>query len=429
MDPRFIPLAIAVFAWFTFKVIRIGRRDEKLPPGPPTIPILGNIHLLPPKFPFFRFTEWAQEYGGIFSLKVGNGTIIVVSDMAIVKELLDDRSGETSSRPSLYAVDVVTGRNYLVTATSDDHVWRMGRKAIQPLLAPQAVQAHLPIAEAETAQLLHDILHNPEEFYSHIPRSTLSFMTSVVFGKPAPRHDSPEATLFREYIRQLSKIMSPEAAPVDLVPILNGPYIFGFLEQAEQRIHRGLRNETFIEKILDRQEELGLSREMIPYICGVLLDGGAETSSSFLQSLVLCLVRSPASLRKAQEEIDNVVGDERLPVSSDLEALPYVQAVIKETHRFRPVGPTGVPHATINDCRYREYIIPKGAPVFINVWGIFHDPNIFERPDEFWPDRYLLSHDGTKPGLSKNYSIRASLPFGSGKRLCPGIHLANTNLA
>ncbi|KAF7340735.1 Cytochrome p450 [Mycena sanguinolenta] len=389
MDPRFIPLAIAAVAWFTFKVIRIGRRDEKLPPGPPTIPILGNIHLLPPKFPFLRFTEWAQKYGGIFSLKVGNGTIIVVSDMAVVKELLDDRSGETSSRPSLYAADVVTGRNYLVMATSDNHVWRMGRKAIQPLLAPQAVQAHLPIAEAETTQLLYDILHDPEEFYSHISRSTLSFIASVVFGKPAPRHDSPEATLFREYIHQFSKTVSPEAAPVDLVPFLKyvperwAPWkqlwretrrlqrslYFGFLEQAEQRIHRGLKNETFIEKILDRQEELGLNREMIAYICGVLLDGGAETSSSLLQSLVLCLVRSPASLRKAQEEIDNVVGDERLPVSSDLEALPYVQAVIKETHRFRPVGPTGVPHATSNDCQYREYIIPKGAPVFINVWG------------------------------------------------------------
>ncbi|KAF7340734.1 O-methylsterigmatocystin oxidoreductase [Mycena sanguinolenta] len=313
----------------------------------------------------------------------------------------------------------------------------MGRKAIQPLLAPQAVQAHLPIAEAETTQLLHDILQEPEEFYSHISRSTLSFMTSVVFGKPAPRHDSPEAMLFREYVHQLSKTISPEAAPVDLVPLLKyvpewwAPWkqlwretrrlqrslYFGFLEQAEQRIYRGLRNETFIEKILDRQEEFGLDREMIAYICGVLLDGGAETLSSFLQSLVLCLVRSPASLRKAQEEIDNVVGNERLPVSSDLQALPYVQAVIKETHRFRPVGPTAVPHATTNDCQYREYIIPKGAPVFINIWGIFHDPNIFECPDEFWPDRYLLTHDGAKPGLSNNYSIRASLPFGSGKSL------------
>ncbi|PPQ85604.1 hypothetical protein CVT25_012648 [Psilocybe cyanescens] len=368
--------------------------------------------------------------------------------MKSVKEILDDRSAETSSRPSLYAADVVTEKKYIPLANPDNHVWRMGRKAIQPLVAPQAVLAHLPVAEAETTQLLHDIIHDPEELCHHVSRYTFSFIASVVFGKSAPRHDSPELTHFNDYMRHQSSTVSPEAAPVDLIPILKyvperwAPWkqlwretrrlqrslYFSFLEHAEKKIKSGSKGGTFIENILDRQEELKLTREMVAYIGGILIDGGADTSASLIQSLVHCLIRSPASLRKAQKEIDNIVGYTRLPLASDIPAVPFVQALIKEVHRVRPAAPTGIPHATSDDFEYRGYLIPKGAPIIINVWGIMHDPDLFDRPDEFLPERYMLTPDGTKPGLDKDFTIRSSLPFGSGKRLCPGMHLATTNL-
>ncbi|PPQ89367.1 hypothetical protein CVT25_002009 [Psilocybe cyanescens] len=447
-----------------------------------------------------RFTEWAKEYGGIISLKVTNGTIVVLSDMRSIKELLDDRSIELSSRPAFYGLDVVTGGKHFLTAPSvwgkpphaiirtESHFWKISRKVMQPLVSPQAVQKYLPIEDAETAQLLYDILHSPEvtnvpsfiasirlmarnlhqEFYNHISRTTLSFITSIVFGQPTPRHDSPVAMLFRDFILQFSTTFSPEAAPVDFVPVLKyiperwAPWkklwretrrlqrslYFGLLDDAEKRASSGIKQDTFVEKIMERQAELGLDRETVaygqflhnpPYICGVLLDGGSETSASYLKNFVLCLVKSPASLRKAQKEIDSVIGERRMPVPDDIHNLPYVQAVIKETHRLRPVGPTAVPHASVNDCKYRGYTIPKGTPIFMNICmivsligqikdGVFHDPNIFERTEDFWPERYLLTPDGTKPELPEGLgNIRSTLQFGSGKRLCPGMHLANTN--
>ncbi|PPQ71180.1 hypothetical protein CVT25_004820 [Psilocybe cyanescens] len=427
MDHRFFFLIIFGLFWLICKIARFGRRDEKLPPGPPTIPILGNIHLLPLQFPFLKFTEWAKEYGGIISLKVANGTVIIISDMTIVKELLDERSHETSSRPSLYAADVVTDKNYFALATSDSHIWKIGRKVVQPLMAPQAVQAHLPVVDVETRQLLYDILHHPEEFCSHVSRATLSFVTSVVFGKPTPRHGSTEASLFRAYMRHFSRTVAPAAAPVDLVPLLKyvperlAPWkqlwrttrqlqkslYFSLLEYAEERISTGHRNGSLVESIIDKQVELG-------YIGGIMLDG-AETSASLIQSLVLCLIDSPESLRKAQDETDNVLGDLRFPAAHDIQSLPYVQAMIKEVHRLRPAGPAGIPHATREDCQYRGYTIPKGTPILTNVWGIFHNPDLFERPEEFWPERCLLTPDGTKPGLEKGYTICLSLPFGSDK--------------
>ncbi|PPQ87190.1 hypothetical protein CVT25_015020 [Psilocybe cyanescens] len=449
MYPTLTSLVVLGAAWLIYKLLSIGRRDKSLPPGPPTLPILGNIHLIPPKFTFLKFSEWAQEYGGIISVKVANQTIIVLSDMKSVKELLDDRISETSSRPFLYALDVVTGGNVFSFAPADNHVWKTSRKAIQPLVTPQAVQTHLPISETETTQLLYDILHGPEvDFRSHVSRFAFSFITSVLFGKPAPRYNSPESTQYREYTHQLLKTVSPEAAPVDLIPILKyiperwAPFkqlwretrrlqralYFSFLEHTEQKVTSGNKTGSMIEDVLRRQSELGISRELTGYLGGILIDGGTDTSSALLQSLVLRLMKSPASLRKAQNEVDTVVGKKRLPVSSDVSALPYVQALIKEIHRMTPAGPVGVPHAAFTDCQYREYTIPKGAPIIINIWGIMHDPDLFERPDEFWPERYLLTPDGTRPGIEKDYNIRSTLPFGSGKRLCPGMHLANMNL-
>ncbi|KAH9477256.1 Cytochrome P450 monooxygenase [Psilocybe cubensis] len=118
-------------------------------------------------------------------------------------------------------------------------------------------------------------------------------------------------------------------------------------------------------------------------------------------------------LKQIQFKLDDTHGDSA--------HLPLV-------HRLRSGVPLAIPHAAVDDCQYREYTIPKGAPILMNIWGIFHDPDLFERPDEFWPERYLLTPDGTNPGHKKSYTIRLTLPFGSGKRICPGIHLANTNV-
>uniref|UniRef100_A0A8H7XNQ0 Cytochrome P450 n=1 Tax=Psilocybe cubensis TaxID=181762 RepID=A0A8H7XNQ0_PSICU len=231
---------------------------------------------------------------------------------------------------------------------------------------------------------------------------------------------------FQAYIRNFSKALSPESAPVDLIPPLRyipdfmAPWMklwnetraqqqslyFSFLRCTEQGLDSGSRERCIIQAILARREELGLTREMIAYIGGALIDAGTETISTLMQSLILCLAKNPRCLKKAQEEIDDLIGDKRLPIASDIDELPYIQALIKEVfaqiHRFRPVLPTGLPHAAIHDCH--------GGYTTIQV-------ELFERPDEFWPERYLLTPDGTIPGLDKDYTIRPNLPFGSGKNI------------
>ncbi|KAH6906116.1 O-methylsterigmatocystin oxidoreductase [Coprinopsis sp. MPI-PUGE-AT-0042] len=147
-----------------------------------------------------------------------------------------------------------------------------------------------------------------------------------------------------------------------------------------------------------------------------------NTASSGL-ALVLALAMHPEVQNKAQKEIDTVVGTERVPSFEDLERLPYIQAVVKEVSRWHTVVPLGVPHAATNDDDLNGYRIPAGTLVIANNWAILHDPNVFEEPMEFKPERYLK--DGK---LNTDLLDPMNVAFGYGRRICPGLHLSNAGL-
>jgi len=199
------------------------------------------------------------------------------------------------------------------------------------------------------------------------------------------------------------------------------------LGEMEERLKKGLENGCYMEEIARRQKEFGLTREQMGYLGGALLEGGSDTTSAFLQSVILMLVAFPEVAHKAREEVDRVVGTERPPTIDDWVNLPYLQAFTKELNRFRPIAPMAIPHATTTDEHYGGYLIPKGAAVFMNAWGINHDPDIFEDPENFNPDRYLRSEYGTKPGVDEK-DFRHTLIYGAGRRICSGMHLANNSI-
>jgi len=202
---------------------------------------------------------------------------------------------------------------------------------------------------------------------------------------------------------------------------------FGLLDETKERLRRGEENGSYMEEVLTRQEEFGMNKEITGYLGGVLIEGGSDTTSSYLQSLVLALTAYPEVQRKAHEEIDRVVGEHRMPTLDDLDRMPYIRAMILETHRFRPVAPLFIPHATLAPEEYKGFVIPKGATIFVNAWGIFHDPELYDDPENFIPDRYLLTENGTKPGVDGS-DLRPTFAFGVGRRICPGIHLAQNSI-
>ncbi|KAJ7609443.1 cytochrome P450 [Roridomyces roridus] len=405
---------------------KVGSRESDLPPGPPTLPIIGNLHLFPTKSPHFKFTEWARIYGGIYSLKIGPGTVIVLTDPNAVKELLEKKSGSTSDRPAIYIVELVTRGLHVALARYGD-TWRTLRKTAHSILTAQAAERHLPIQQAEAAQLLYDILCTPKGFFTHGRRYSSSIIMSVLYGKRAPRYETPETTLFFRMWHEWTALLEPGATPpIDLIPLLRffPPWptkwkraatrirawqrdlYFRFLGQTEDRLRRGEPNGSYMEEVVRKQKEFGLDRETAAYFAGALIEGGSDTTSAYLNSFILCMVAHPTFRRERRKKLTEL----KLQI-----------------HRFRPVAPLLFPHAATKSERYLNYMIPNGSTIFVNSWGIFHDPDLYEDPESFLPERFLLTENGTKPGLETS-SLKPTLSFGVGRRACAGIHVAQNSI-
>jgi len=142
-----------------------------------------------------------------------------------------------------------------------------------------------------------------------------------------------------------------------------------------------------------------------------------------VQALFLAMALYPEVQKKAQAEIDAVVGPDRFPGFEDRPSLPYINAVIKESMRWNLVTPLAFPHMATNDDEYDGYYIPKGTIIFGNGWSILHDPKSYNNPMEYQPERYLK--DGK---LNSDMVDPASVAFGYGRRICPGRHLADSSL-
>lgn len=371
----------------------------------------------------------------------------MITNVADVNELMNKQSRATADRPHMHIADAVTNGLNMGMAQYTEQ-WRTHRKAAHTILMPQAVARHLPIQNAEAMQLLQDLLRRPRGFYNAIGRYASSVILSVLYGTRAPRYESPATAAFFKAQHEWECLLEPGATPpIDMIPLLK--YVperfakwkrnvrktrdlqravyFGLLDKTKERMQSGEANGSYMEEILARKQEFGLDYENIGYLGGALIEGGAGSTASYLQSLLMVLTAYPNVQKKAQEEVDRVVGQSRMPKLEDLEHMPYLRAITLELHRFRPVAPLMIPHATITPVEYKGYTIPAGTTIFINAWGIFHDPELYDDPETFNPDRYVLTENGTKPGVDAP-DLKPNFIFGVGRRVCPGVHLAQNSV-
>ncbi|THH28527.1 hypothetical protein EUX98_g5654 [Antrodiella citrinella] len=163
------------------------------------------------------------------------------------------------------------------------------------------------------------------------------------------------------------------------------------------------------------------------YVGSNLMEAGSDTTAVYLQSFISLITAFPDVQERAQKEIDEVIGTSRSPSFADWDSLPYLQAIVKEIHRFRPLAPQLIPHSTTADEHIGQYILPKGSMIFVNIWGINHDPEAFDHPEEFNPERFLHSDLGAREGADCT-GRRNDMVFGSGRRLCPGMEFANNSI-
>ncbi|KAG8914333.1 hypothetical protein FRC02_005036 [Tulasnella sp. 418] len=181
--------------------------------------------------------------------------------------------------------------------------------------------------------------------------------------------------------------------------------------------------------MLEMAKEFDIDEEGLQSLTGALMFGGATTPASFIQFIIYLAAAHPEFQRKVQEELDRVVGSERAPTVEDLPNLPYLSIFLKEVYRFRPLNSLLAPHFSTEDQIYKGKLIPKDSTVVLNIWGICHDPELFEDPETFNPDRFIGSQFGMKPEVDKETDSEVlkrweGLMFGAGRRRCPASQIS-----
>ena len=192
---------------------------------------------------------------------------------------------------------------------------------------------------------------------------------------------------------------------------------------------------SLMDKVLDQVESekaavpgMTYSDHELWFLGGTLTEGGSDTSASIITALVQAMLTNPDVQREAQAEIDAVIPADRSPTWADYASLPYVAQCVKETMRWRPVTPLAFPHALAQDDWVDGYFLPKGTTVIINAWGMQHDTKRYSKPEAFDPEHFAGCTKLAPELANGPWEERDHYGYGAGRRLCPGIHLAERNL-
>ncbi|KYK58906.1 hypothetical protein DCS_00033 [Drechmeria coniospora] len=397
------------------------------------------MHQIPKRGDHIQFQKWAEEYGPIFSLIVGSKTIVVLSSIKAIQELVEDRGSIYDDRPELFLVNKIghgTCRAFVMI--------------IQRGFNQRRIHAYRPLLDMETNKMLYDILTRPETFQAQFCRFSASMVTRVVYGWPVLAiHDARIRQLQAHVCVLFNTMKSVAASLLEYMPILRPALsLFPFLCQGASRVFveeyklmsdlyaasskesgDGHRLEaTICNDVSEAQDKGAVSPLLAAHIGGVLLQAGVETIDHTLSQFVRAMILYPHVQSQARSELDAICGS-RLPTMEDYDSLVFIQCCVKESLRWFPAVPLGFPHKAGRDNEYSGYRIPKDATVILNAWAVHMGDGAFANAMAFDPSRFLNEiQAGVGAANGANLKQRNHLAFGAGRRTCPGMQFANQSL-
>ncbi|KAI0445690.1 cytochrome P450 [Xylaria telfairii] len=417
--------------------------------GPAPWPFIGNLFFFSKLLqdPDNELMKLARRYGGICMLWFRSKPIIVINKAQAAKELLDMRGSIYSDRPQ----DDFRQRAWpwrLVT-TGVGHQFRVLRNIYNTLLNPQQSAKFRKYQDYEAKIMLKDLAEAPSQFLAHTERFALSVIFSAVYGVRLQQLDHPIMTEFYAVWEDMLYYFQPGTLLLDYFPVLQKlppslqPWLKraqalgkresalnrAFLRTLQSQVKENTAPNCFGSELVKIQDKEGIDDEKAMHILAMLIGAGADTTSSVIQSFFKVMALNPGAALTAQKELDRVVGPLRMPSWADEPNLPYVRALIKEVHRWAPVGTLGVPHATSKEDIYLGRKVPKGTVVFPNLSVLSRDPAVYQDPDAFRPERFI--GDNLNASASANHSDfrrRDHFHYGFGRRLCQGIFVAEASL-
>ncbi|KAJ3561809.1 hypothetical protein NP233_g9970 [Leucocoprinus birnbaumii] len=403
------------------------RETFRLPPGPPAS-LLGNAHHIPRTLPWVAFKKLADEYGPLICLWMFRSKTFVLNDYQTATALLDQRSSIYSSRPTFWMSGHLAGRSEVVFLTKTTSPrFKIYRTLLHKTLNPRAIQTYKALQTSECQTLLRGLLETPEKFVIHLRRNAIAVIMNVAYGYEVKSVDDQFVNILEESFKLAVRFV-PEWFPGaafkrlakdvsrEIIRYENIPY-----DWAKAQVSTGSYNESFVSDHLHDQgfaTTQGERESILKWSAAALYAGGGDTTVSVMTTFFFLMVRHPDVQERARAEIDSVLGG-NMATQDDMSSLPYVGAMIKEILRWGPVAPLGIPHAVTQDDEFDGYFIPKDSKVIANIWAMAQDENVYPRPRNFDPTRFLGEHPQLDP---------LKFIFGFGRRICPGMDLAETSL-
>jgi cytochrome P450 len=423
--------------------------NTRIPDGPPGKPLIGNLLDIPPYHSWLKFTEWSKQYGPLYRLNLAGQNHIIVSSEKIANDLLRERGTLYSSRAHLPMATELVSRNMRPLLLPYGETWRTVRKLMHHLTNVSVAATYEPLQEEESLRAVRDLLGGPEKYETVLERYSAGLILRLAYSKAILTGEEPFVRRIMAVVHAVERVASPGAYLVDTFPILMKlPAFMAPFKREGKALHdeeidlfRTLLKEgvecgedNFCATWSSSQELYSLSNDQVAYTIGTLFEAGAGTTAAAMRSFILAMTLHPKEFLILQQEVDSVVGSARLPTFADILNLPRVRAIAKEVLRWRPVTAGGLPHMLIKDDVYK---MPDGTSVFLEAgtcvhpvqWSIHLDEDLYPDADSFRPERWLEPGWPTFKGpLDKFPNLQNFSAFGFGRRICPGINIAERSL-
>ncbi|KAH6786299.1 hypothetical protein C2S52_005851 [Perilla frutescens var. hirtella] len=447
--PYFL-IIVVIISFFTFIFLKFKTRSNPrkstavtLPPGPWKFPLIGNIHNLIGDVPHRRLHDLALKYGPTMHLQLGELSTVVVSTADVAKQVMKTHDINFASRPPIMVAEIVSYGCTSITFGPYGDYWRQLRKICTlELLSVKRVQSFRSLREKvflDLAKWIASKEGSEINLTAELNTWTYAFTATAALGKK---------TKEQEALIPAIKTMAKLAAGFDiaeLFPSIKLLQMVSGLRRKLIRVHHEVdrileheveqhkesttvmkSHEDLLDVLLKFQgdgAELPLTNDNVKSVMLDMLSAGSETSATAIDWAMAEMVKNPSVLVKAQDEVRWVFDEEKGFVEESLvHKLEYLKAVVKETLRLHPPVPLLLPRKCVQTCEINGYQIPTETKIIVNAWAINRDPKYWENPDCFQPERFLGSSVDYK---GNNFEY---IPFGAGRRMCPGIAFGIANV-